>query len=105
MINYKKRSYGIDLITIIKQKWNRKIKGRACADGHKQRRYIKKEDVSSHTTVQLDSLVIALLIDAQEKIDVATADVVGAYLFPNLIDYSIVKISGTTSDIMCEFKI
>ena len=49
-----------NLITMIKQKRDGKIKGRACADGRKQRRHIKKEEVSS-PTVQLESLMITLL--------------------------------------------
>ena len=63
---------------MLKQKRDGKIKGRACADGRKQRRYIKRDKVSS-PTVQLESLMITLLIDAYEKRDVAMADVVGVY--------------------------
>ena len=46
--------------------------------------------------------MITLLIDAYEKRDVATTDVVGAYLLADMDDYTIVKISGSTADIMCE---
>ena len=91
----------LNLITMIKQKRDGKIKGRACADGRKQRRYITKEQVSS-PTVQLESLMLSLLIDAHENRDVATADVVGAYLLAIMNDYIIVKISGTTANIMCQ---
>ena len=34
---------------MIKQKRDGKIKGRACADGHKQSRYIKRGEVLSPT--------------------------------------------------------
>ena len=50
---------------------------------------------------QLESLTITLLIDAHEKRDVATADVAGAYLLANMNNFTIVKISGKTSEIMC----
>ena len=53
----------LNLITMVKQKRDGKIKGRACADGRKQRRYINKDQVSS-PTVQLESLMIILLVDA-----------------------------------------
>ena len=46
--------------------------------------------------------MITLLIDACEKHDVATADVVGAYLLAEMDDYTIVKVSGSTADIMCK---
>ena len=85
---------------MIKEKRDGKITGRAYADGRKQRRYINKDDVSS-PTVQLESLMITLLIDAQKHRDVATADMVGAYLLAELKDFVIVKVTGTTAEIMC----
>ena len=91
----------LNLITLVKEKRCGKIKGRACADGRKQRRYIKKEDVAS-PTIQLESLLLSLLIDAFEKRDVATADVVGAYLMANMDDFVLVKLTGDSVDIMCK---
>ena len=52
----KQKSEALELLTLIKKKRCGKIKGRVCANGRKQRRYIKKEDVSS-PTVQLDSIL------------------------------------------------
>ena len=46
----------LNLITIIKEKRCGKIKGRACADGRKQRRCISKEEASS-PTMHDDTLV------------------------------------------------
>ena len=91
----------LSLITMIKQKRDGKIQGCAFADGHKQHRYIKRDEVSS-PTVQLESLMITLLVDAHERRNVATADILGAYLLADMDDYTIVKISGSTADIMCE---
>ena len=73
----------LPLITMIKEKRNGKIKGRACADGRKQRRYIAKEDVRS-PTIQLESLILSIAIDAHERRDVATADVVRAFLLADM---------------------
>lgn len=39
----KQKSEALNLITMVKQKRCGTIKGRACADGRKQRRYITKE--------------------------------------------------------------
>ena len=94
------KKQSLNLITMIKEKRDGKIKGRACADGRKQRRYINRDDVSS-PTVQLESLMISLLIDAHEHRDVATADIVGAYLLADIQDFVLVKITGETVDIMC----
>ena len=38
-----------NLPTMAKEKWDGKFKGRACADGQKQRLYIPKKDVASPT--------------------------------------------------------
>ena len=43
------KQQALNLITIVKEKRGGKIKGRACADGRKQRRYIDKDDASSPT--------------------------------------------------------
>ena len=66
-------------INLIKEKRCRKLKGRTCADGSTQRNYCTKEQTSS-PTVSTDALILSIIIDAYEKRDVATADVVGVYL-------------------------
>ena len=67
----------LELLTLIKKKRCGKVKGRVCANGRRQRLYIRREDVSS-PTVQLESLMATLLVDGYEKRAVATADVTGA---------------------------
>ena len=91
----REKSEALNLITMIKEKRDGKIKGRACAKGRKPRRYVNRDDVSS-PTVQLESLMITLLIDAHEQRDVATANVAGAYLLANMNDFVVVKINGTS---------
>ena len=78
---------------MVKEKRDGRLKGRAVADGRKQRLYIKKEDVAS-PTVKLESLILSLLIDARENRDVATADIVGAYLIAEMKDHVIIKLTG-----------
>ena len=43
-------------------------------------------------------------MDAQERRDVATANVVGAYLMAPLSDFVLVKIKGGSADIMCQVQ-
>ena len=100
-LTYYEKKSALNLITMVKEKRDGKIKGRACADGRKLRRYITEEEVSS-PTIQLESLMITLLVDAHERRDVATADVAGAYLFADINDNVLIKINGTSTDIMCE---
>ena len=71
---------------------------RVCTDGRKQRKYITKEAAIS-TTIQMTSLMLSLLIDAEEGRDVATADVVGVNLMTDMKDKVIVKLTGDAVDI------
>ncbi len=45
--------------------------------------------------------MLTLLIDAQERRDVATTDVVGAYLMADMNDFVLVKLTGESVGIMC----
>ena len=60
----------------------------------------KKEDVSS-PTVQQESLIISMMIDAKERRDVAIADVVGAYLLADMDDYVLIRLTGEPVATMC----
>ena len=91
------------MITMIKERHDGKIKGRACADDRDQRRYISKEEVSS-LTIQLESLMLTLLVDTHERRNVAMADVAGAYLFADIDDNVLIKIMGESADIMCKVE-
>ena len=100
-LTYEQRKAALNIITMIKEKRDGTIKTRACADGRKQRRYIPKEDVTS-PTIQLESIIMCIIIDAKEGRDVAIADVVGTYLKANMDNFVLVKLTGKTVDIMCE---
>ena len=62
--------------------------------------YQKEEALSP--TIQMESLFLSLLIDAKEGRDVATADVVGAYLLTDMHDYTLVKVVRDSATIMCK---
>ena len=97
----KDEQYGVlELLTLIKKKCCGKVKGRVCANRQKQSRYIRKENVFS-PTVQLESIMTTLAVDAMENRNIATVDVAGAYLKTIMTDEVIVKISGTAADIKC----
>ena len=83
-----------------KRKRDRKVKGGACVDGRKQYKYIAMEGVAS-PTVQLESLILSLLVDAHKRIYVATVDVVGAYLLVDMENFVLVKLSNEVVNIMC----
>ena len=49
--------------------------------------------------------MISMVIDAQEKRDVATADVVGAYLNADMPDFVVLKLVSSAVDIMCTVNV
>ena len=102
-LTFEQRKEALQLITMIREKRCGKVKARACADGKKQRRYIKKEEVSL-PTAQQESLIITMMIDAKEGRDVAIADVVGAYLLALMDDYVLVKLTGEPVETMCKIS-
>ena len=55
----------LHIINMIKEKRCGKIKDRACVNGRRQHRYINNEDTSS-PTVQQESLILSMVIDARE---------------------------------------
>ena len=77
-----------------------KLKGRTCADGSTQRQHFSKEQTSS-PTVSTDALMLFIIIDAYEKRDVVTANVVGAYLNADMPDFTVMKPTGDAFHIMC----
>lgn len=46
--------------------------------------------------------MLSLMIDAIEGRDVATTDIVGAYLLADMDEYILIKLNGNVVDIMCK---
>ena len=86
-------------VSLLKEKRSGDLKGRTCADGSVQRKYISKED-SSSPTVSTEALITTLVIDAYEGREVATCDVVGAYLNAIMDEFVAMKIEGDMVDYM-----
>ena len=90
-------------INLIKIKRDGKVKGRTCADGNSQRKYVPREEAAS-PTISLESIMALLLINAYEERDVAIFDVPGAYLHADVPKekFAILKIEANFVDIMCD---
>ena len=73
------KNAALHYLMFLKKKRCGRIKGRGCADGRKQRIYTTKEEASS-PTVAIESVMLSCVIDAQEKRDVATIDIPGAFM-------------------------
>ena len=88
-------------INLIKHKRCGKLKGRTVADGSTQRDlYSNAETVSR--TISNDALLMTMFGNVWKKGDVTTADVTGAYLHADVLNYALLKFKGEAVDIMCK---
>ena len=100
------KKMALNAINLIKEKRDGTIKGRTCADGSKQRQYLREDESVSSPTVSLEGLFATLVIDAYEGRDVATFDIPGAYLHALMPKDKqvLLKLKGQFVDIMCEIN-
>ena len=77
------------------------IKGQTVTDRSAQRKHFTKEEAVS-PTVSTDALMITLAIDAMEDHDVASADVVRAYLNADMPAFTLLKLTGKKVEILCK---
>ena len=88
----------------LKEKHNRKIKGRTVAGGNKQCNYISKKDMSS-PTVTTESVLLTCIIDAEEERDVTVIDIPNAFIQTHVEDekeMAIIKLHGILVDMLVE---
>jgi len=85
----------LNVIDLIKHKRCGKVKGRAVADGRKQRTEFTKMDTSS-PAVTLEAFIATLVIDAMESRDIAITDVAGAFLKADMPDYVLIRLTGSS---------
>ena len=104
LLSKEEKSRALDAVNLIKQKRNGNIKGRTCANGAKQRRYVKEGEIISSPTASLESIIATLVIDAYEERYSVIADVPGAYLHAEMPPNKrvLLKLKGQFVDIMCK---
>jgi hypothetical protein len=93
------RKGALRAINLIKEKRCGKLKGRTVADGRPQKNLYDKADTAS-PTVATDALMLTILVEAHETRDVGTADVAGAYLKADMVDFVIMKFAGASVDLL-----
>jgi hypothetical protein len=89
----------LESLMFLKEKRDGTIKGRACADGRKQRETAVPGAATS-PTVALESVLITATIDAYEERDVAIVDVPGAFLSADMDEEVIMTIRGRLAELM-----
>jgi hypothetical protein len=66
-LSFEEHSRALEAVNLIKKKRCGKIKGRTCADGSKQKRYLKEGETISSPTVSTEAIIGTLVIDAIEE--------------------------------------
>ena len=94
----------LEAVNLIAEKRNGDLKGRTCANGKKQRKFVKEGEILSSPTVSLESILLTLVIDAYEGRHTMIADVPGAYLHAEMPPGKrvLLRLVGKFVDIMCE---
>ena len=94
----------MEAVNLIAQKRCGKIKGRTCANGARQRRFVSDDDSFASPTASLEAILTTLMIDAYEERDVTIPDVPGAYLHAEFSKDKrvILKLNSDFVDIMCD---
>ena len=75
-------------------------------DESKQRRFLKESEIVASPTLSLDGLIGLTLVNVYEGRDVATCDVPGAFLHPDLPPGKrlFLVLRGQIVDIICDFN-
>ena len=63
----KEKKEALEAINLIKEKRDGSLKGRSCANGAKQRRFLKSDEYFSSPTVSNEAFLASSVIDAKEK--------------------------------------
>ena len=100
------RKITLEAVNLIKEKRCGKIKESTCANGSKQRNYIKADESVYSPTCSTKALMETLVIDATDQRDVAIFDVPGAFLQTVLPadKFLLMRIRDEFVDVMCEVK-
>ena len=92
------------VVNLIKKKRCGKVKGRACADGSQQRKYLPDDESVASPTTSLESVNTSFVIDAFEHRYAAITDIPGAYLHADIPSDKeiLMKFVGEFVDILCD---
>ena len=91
-------------IFFLTQKRDGRIKGRACADGSKQRTFMTKEEAAS-PTVSMETMSLTSVIDAKEGREVAVIDIPNAFIQTRIEDEKdmvIIRVRGVLVDMLID---
>ena len=93
------RRNALTSLMFLTEKRTGEVKARACANGSVERTHITKEEAAA-PTVTSEAIFIQSTIYANERRDVATCDIPGAFLHADNPNYVLMRLDGTLAELM-----
>jgi len=100
-LNKEERSKALASLMFLKEKRDKTVKARMCADGRKQRGDWTKQE-STSPTVATESVFITAVVDAHEERDVACYDIPGAFLHADSDEDITMILKGRLAELMVQ---
>jgi hypothetical protein len=98
-LTHEQKKRALNYLMYLKQKRCGRIKARGCADGRKQREYKTKEETSS-PTVSTEAVFLTAVINAQERRQVMTIDIPGAFMHVDIDELIHVRLEGPMAELL-----
>lgn len=94
----------LEAVSLIEEKCDGVIKGRTCANGSRQCKFLKKDESVALPTVSVEGLLATPIIDAYEQRCVGSFDIPGAYLHTSMPENKqvVMVLRDEFVDYMCE---
>jgi hypothetical protein len=99
MLTRDEKRCSLQYLMFLKQKRFGRIKGRGCADGHKQQVYKTKEETSA-PTVSVESQFLSCVIDVKEQRKVVTCDIPGAFMQADIDEVIHIRLEGPLATLL-----
>ena len=98
------KKLALEAVHLIKEKRDGSIKGRTCANGSKQRGYLKEGETVASPAVSMEGIFLTFLIAAYEGRKVVSFDIPGAFLQGEMSEDKLLllKFRGDFVDMMCQ---
>jgi len=90
----------LEYLVFLKQKKFGRIKAHGCANGRKQCAFMSKEETSSPTVVTELFMITCIINAAENRGDVATVDVPGAFMHADMDDIVHVRVIGKMAELL-----
>ena len=107
-VSQSEKNKALESLIFLVEKKDGRVKARHCANGNKQRQWMRPDEAASPTIVMTESVLLMAAIEAHEKRYVATWDIPNAFIQTAVDeldkdgDWIIMKIQGAMVDMLLD---